>query len=62
MEADVLSSPNVLSKGLTVNVCGKGSDDASIKDVLEFVLSLCKAFDVIMKAFAGLAFASQEVP
>jgi hypothetical protein len=46
MEADVLSSPNVPNKGLTVNTCGKGSDNASIRDVLEFFLLLCKAFDV----------------
>ena len=58
MEADVLPLPNVPNKGLIVDACSKGGDDASFRDVLEFVLALCKAFEVITKALTGLAFAS----
>jgi hypothetical protein len=52
------SSLNALNKGLAVNANGKGGDDASVRDILEFILSLCKVLDVITKALAGLAFAS----
>ena len=62
MEADVLASPNVPNKGFTVDACGKGGDDASVGDIIEFVLTLCKVLDVVVKAHASLAFASQEVP
>jgi hypothetical protein len=62
MEADVLPSPNVSNEGLTIDTCGKGSDDANIRDVLEFVLMLCKVLYVIMETLASLVFASQEVP
>jgi hypothetical protein len=58
----ILPSPNAPNKGLAVDVCGKGGDDASVKNILEFIISLCKVLDVITKALAGLAFASQEFP
>ena len=62
MEANVLPSPNVPNKGLTVDAYGKGDDDASVRDVLEFILALCKALYVITETLTDLAFASQEVP
>jgi hypothetical protein len=52
------SSLNALNKGLAVNANGKGGDDASVRDILEFILSLCKVLDVITEALAGLVFAS----
>ena len=58
MEAHVLPLSDVPNEGLTVDACSKGSDDASIRDILEFVLTPCKAFDLITEALAGLAFAS----
>ena len=61
MKADVLPSPDVSNEGLVINVCSEGCDNASIGDILEFVLTLCKAFDLITEALAGLSFASQEV-
>jgi hypothetical protein len=54
--------PDVSDEGFTVHACGKGSDNAGIRDVLELVLALCKAFDVITEVLAGLVFASVEVP
>ena len=61
MKADVLPSPDVPNEGLAINVCSEGCDNASIGDILEFVLTLCKALDVVAKALASLAFASQKV-
>ena len=62
MKADVLPSPDVPNEGLAIDACNEGGDDASVGDIIEFVLTLCKALDVVVKAHASLAFASQEVP
>jgi hypothetical protein len=58
METNVLPSPNVPNEGFTIDAGGKGSDDASIGDVLEFVLVLREALYVIIETLAGLVFAS----
>jgi hypothetical protein len=53
MKTNVLPSPNVPNKGFAVDADGKGGDDASVRDVLEFILALCKVLYVITKVPRG---------
>ena len=58
MWADVLPSLDVPNEGLAVDAYSEGGVDASIEDILKFVLMLFKVLDVVMKALTSLAFAS----
>jgi hypothetical protein len=57
-ETNVLPSPDILNKGFIVNACGEGSDDARVRDILEFILTLSDAPYVITETLTDLAFTS----